>query len=160
MNPKALIAALDSSQQFFERSTSALTEADSKYAPSAGMFSAAAAVMHVALTIDWFIEGAFLRKDGFSMDFETFDKEARGCVSLSAARARLKESYNRARMVISEQSQASLTALLPPGPVMGDAPRFAVVSGIEDHTAHHRGALTVYARLLGRVPPMPYMDPM
>ncbi len=26
------------------------------------------------------------------------------------------------------------------------------------HTAHHRGALAVYARLLGKVPAMPYMD--
>jgi uncharacterized damage-inducible protein DinB len=25
-----------------------------------------------------------------------------------------------------------------------------------EHTAHHRGALTVYSRLLGKVPPMPY----
>ena len=25
------------------------------------------------------------------------------------------------------------------------------------HTAHHRGALTVYSRMLGKVPPMPYM---
>ena len=33
-----------------------------------------------------------------------------------------------------------------------------VVSAITDHTAHHRGALTVYARVSGLVPPMPYMD--
>jgi uncharacterized damage-inducible protein DinB len=25
-----------------------------------------------------------------------------------------------------------------------------------EHTAHHRGALTVYSRLLGKVPLMPY----
>jgi uncharacterized damage-inducible protein DinB len=25
-----------------------------------------------------------------------------------------------------------------------------------EHTAHHRGALTVYSRKLGKVPPMPY----
>ena len=34
----------------------------------------------------------------------------------------------------------------------------AIFSGITDHTAHHRGALTVYARVQGIVPPMPYMD--
>jgi uncharacterized damage-inducible protein DinB len=43
--------------------------------------------------------------------------------------------------------------------VMGGAPRYAVISAIEDHTAHHRGALTVYSRLRGHVPTMPYMDP-
>jgi len=26
-----------------------------------------------------------------------------------------------------------------------------------EHTAHHRGALTVYSRVLGKVPAMPYM---
>jgi len=46
---------------------------------------------------------------------------------------------------------------MPEGPVLGGAPRIAIVSGITDHTAHHRGALTVYARLSGKVPPMPYM---
>jgi hypothetical protein len=30
--------------------------------------------------------------------------------------------------------------------------------GSTDHTAHHRGALTVYSRLLGKVPKMPYAD--
>ena len=41
---------------------------------------------------------------------------------------------------------------------MGGLPRSAIFGAITDHTAHHRGALTVYARLLGKTPPMPYMD--
>jgi len=45
---------------------------------------------------------------------------------------------------------------LAPGPIMGGAPRLAVFSAIAEHTAHHRGALSVYSRLLGKVPPMPY----
>ncbi|MCF8432232.1 MAG: DinB family protein [Melioribacteraceae bacterium] len=32
----------------------------------------------------------------------------------------------------------------------------AVVGAIADHSAHHRGALAVYARLAGKVPKMPY----
>ena len=32
----------------------------------------------------------------------------------------------------------------------------AVINGITDHSAHHRGALAVYARLLGKEPAMPY----
>jgi len=34
----------------------------------------------------------------------------------------------------------------------------AIFSAITAHTAHHRGALTVYARILGLVPPMPSME--
>jgi uncharacterized damage-inducible protein DinB len=41
---------------------------------------------------------------------------------------------------------------------MGGLPKKSIFGGITDHTAHHRGALTVYARLKGIVPPMPYMD--
>ncbi|NJL28826.1 MAG: hypothetical protein HC897_13505 [Thermoanaerobaculia bacterium] len=40
---------------------------------------------------------------------------------------------------------------------MGGKPRAAIIGAIVDHTAHHRGTLTVYSRLLGYVPPMPYM---
>jgi uncharacterized damage-inducible protein DinB len=47
---------------------------------------------------------------------------------------------------------------LPPGPVMGGMPRMAIVGAIQDHTAHHRGALTVYSRLCGHTPAMPYME--
>lgn len=159
MDSKTLVAALKSSQQFFERSTSALVESDSDFAPVPGMFSAAAVVAHVALTVDWFIDGAFERAEGFSMHFEKHDREARACRSLREARALLKASFERARSVLVEQSAESLAAPLPPGPVMGGLPRMAVVSGIEEHTAHHRGALSVYARLRGHVPPMPYMDP-
>jgi len=41
---------------------------------------------------------------------------------------------------------------------MGGEPRAAVVGAIVDHMAHHRGALSVYARLLGYAPPIPYGD--
>ena len=46
---------------------------------------------------------------------------------------------------------------LPKDGIMGGAPRMAIVGGIIDHTAHHRGALSVYARLRGKAPAMPYM---
>jgi uncharacterized damage-inducible protein DinB len=41
---------------------------------------------------------------------------------------------------------------------MGGLPKHAIWTAVLDHTAHHRGALTVYSRLLGKVPAMPYMD--
>ena len=57
---------------------------------------------------------------------------------------------------VQEGLQEELRASLPPGPIMGGVPREAFVNGLADHTAHHRGALTVYSRLLGKVPDMPY----
>ena len=45
---------------------------------------------------------------------------------------------------------------IPDTRIMEGAPRLSVVSGIVDHTAHHRGSLAVYARLIGKEPLMPY----
>ena len=54
------------------------------------------------------------------------------------------------------KSAEEWAANLPPNPIMGESPRFVIIGALVDHTAHHRGALTVYARLRGKVPPMPY----
>jgi uncharacterized damage-inducible protein DinB len=39
---------------------------------------------------------------------------------------------------------------------MGGQPVSDIVWATVEHTAHHRGALTVYSRSLGKVLPMPY----
>ena len=64
----------------------------------------------------------------------------------------------KATDTVNAHSEAEWMALLPAGPIMGGDPRFVIFGALTDHTAHHRGALTVYARLLGKVPPMPYME--
>ena len=91
------------------------------------------------------------------MNFEEHIRDVMKVTSLTAARAWFTKSIADAKAVIATKGDAELMAPLPDGPVMGGAPRIAIVSGINDHTAHHRGALTVYARLSGKVPPMPYM---
>ncbi len=157
MVKQVLKGELSSAHEFFNRSTRELTEADSGYAPKEGMFTVVGQVAHVAQTIDWFVAGAFA-PDGFSMDFEKMDGETRGCTSLDAARAWFEKAVANAHEVIDSHSEEEWMTPLPPGPIMGGMPRMAIFGAINDHTAHHRGALTVYARLLGKVPPMPYMD--
>jgi uncharacterized damage-inducible protein DinB len=39
---------------------------------------------------------------------------------------------------------------------MSGLPKRAILHGMADHTAHHRGSLAVHVRTLGKVPPMPY----
>ncbi len=151
------IATLDSSREFFNRSTRNLTEAHSTYAPVEGMMTAAQQVAHVAQTIDWFVEGAF-RPQGFDLNFDEHAKRVARYDSLEKARAWLERAVAAAKAKVTPLSDADLMTPMPQGPVMGGAPRFAIFSAINDHTAHHRGALTVYARLNGIVPPMPYGD--
>ena len=156
MDPQAVIAQLNNCQEFFDRSTASLEEKDSTFRPTEEMLSAAQHVAHVAQTIDWFLEGAF-RPEGFRMDWEAMEAELKAFDSLAASRKWLAKAFDDARAKLSKLSAADWMLPMAEGEIMGGAPRMAAIGGIEDHTAHHRGALAVYARLCGRVPAMPYM---
>ena len=153
----ALLAELDTVKEFFERSTSCLKEQDSSYKPQEGMLSVAHQVAHTAQSIEWFIDG-MTNPAGFDMDFESHWKDVLPCTSLSEARERFTQAIEQAKQTIETMDEAELTSPLPEGPVMGGAPKLAVIGAISEHSAHHRGALSVYSRLLGKEPPMPYMD--
>lgn len=156
MKTEIFVAELKSAQDFFNRSTRCLTEEDSNFAPAPGTWTVAQQVAHAAQTVDWFFEGAF-RPEGFAMDFERMGAEVGQVQSLTEARAWLARSFERALADLAGRSPEELREPLPPG-VMEGQPRAAIIGALMDHTAHHRGALTVYARLLGKVPAMPYME--
>ncbi len=145
------------SKDFFERSTRVLDEADSGFRPKEGMMTVAHHVAHTALTLDWFIQGVS-RPEGFDLDFEKLGKELEKTVSLAAARKMLDKAFADAVQFLRSRSAEQLASPLPPGPIMGGQPISDVVWAMVEHTAHHRGALTVYSRLLGKVPAMPYME--
>lgn len=158
MDPQMLIGELKSTQEWFNRSTRCLTEKDSTFAPAEGMMNTAQQVAHIAWTIDWFIDGAFNREDGFEMDFEKEKQALAGVDSLEDAHKRVEKAFADLEKEIGSRSAEELAKPLPAGPVMGGAPTGTIVSAISDHTAHHRGALTVYSRLCGHTPVMPYME--
>jgi len=157
MMKEGLHGQLASMKEFFDRSTRVLQEADSKFAPKEGMFTAAQQVAHAAQTVEWFMQGAF-NAGGFDTDFERLDKEVRAATSLNSAREWWERACRAAIATVDAHSEDEWGAPLPPGPIMGGLPRFAIFGALTDHSAHHRGALTVYSRLLGKVPPMPYME--
>jgi uncharacterized damage-inducible protein DinB len=157
MNQATIHGALSAMQEYLERSTRPLEEADSSFAPKEGMFTTAGQMAHIAQTVEWFFDGAF-SAGGFSMEWEKMDAQVRGCQSLTEARAWMARAFGAAHAAADGHTEAEWASPLPAGPIMGGLPRHSVVSALMDHTAHHRGALTVYARLLGKVSPMPYMD--
>ena len=156
MKQETLASQLKTFKVFFDRSISCLKEVDSTFAPVEGMKTVAQQVAHVAQTVDWFFEGVF-RAEGFDMNFEKLEAGTAGFTSLASAREWLDRSFAAAEGVILEHSAEEWAQPLPAGPVMGGEPRSAVVGALNDHTAHHRGALAVYSRLRGHVPAMPYM---
>ena len=157
MNQKDLVNQLKSSREYFERSSRELSEADSSFTPTPGVFTAANQVAHVAATVEWFMDGAFSPK-GFDLDFEKMEKKIRAITSLTTARAWLDRAYAAAIEKVAHSNQGDLDAHTAAGPVMGEVPRWQAILGIIEHSAHHRGALSVYTRLLKKVPPMPYME--
>jgi uncharacterized damage-inducible protein DinB len=157
MIKQGLHGQLAAMKEYFDRSTRVLEEADSNFTPKDGMFTTAQHVAHAAQTIDWFMAGGFA-PGGFSMEFESMDKEVRAVKSLAAARAWMDRACAAAGATIDAHSDEEWMGPLAPGPIMGGLPRFTIFGALTDHSAHHRGALTVYSRLLGKVPAMPYME--
>lgn len=156
LSTEAQQRVLASTKQFFDRSTACLDESDAGFAPAAGMFSAAQQVAHVAQTVDWFREGAFSPK-GFDMDFPGLEAKVRKVTSLAAARTWYDEACARLMRALKDRPAADWFVPIPKDTIMGGAPRVAIIDALADHTGHHRGALTVYARLRGKAPAMPYM---
>lgn len=141
---------------FFDRTLSVLDESDSAFAPTPGMFSTAQQVAHVAQTYEWFLDGAF-RPEGFETDFAGMEQKVRSVTSLAQAKAWLERAAARVQQALQERPAADWLKPIAQNTIMGGAPRLAIVDGLADHTAHHRGALSVYARLRGKTPLMPYM---
>jgi uncharacterized damage-inducible protein DinB len=160
MNPTAQLydfaTQILASRDFFERSTSVLEEADSEFRPCDEMMTVAQHVMHTAQTLDWFIDGV-TQPGGFNLNFEQPANELKETKSLAAARTRFIRASKRATDFLRSRTPEQLAEPLPPGPIMGGQPLSEIVWAMVEHTAHHRGALTVYSRLLGKVPPMPYV---
>lgn len=149
-----LVGQLESSLGYFKKTLSAFAAEDSRFAPDPALFTVAGHVAHVADTVEWFVEGAF--GDGWDLDFDASVARAKEVTSLEEATVWLDGAYSDAMSVVGKASAEALGGPIPDARIMKGAPRSAIVGGIVDHTAHHRGALAVYARLCGKVPPMPY----
>lgn len=141
---------------FFENTTRCLTEENSQFAPVDGMFTTAQQIAHVAQVVDWFMTGMFDPK-GFDMNFEEHTKEIQKTTSVQTALDSFKEAIARAITLIDSKSELELQEILPENPILGKVSRANCISALADHTAHHRGALSVYARLCGKTPAMPYV---
>lgn len=159
MDPEIIVSELEATKEYFDRSTKCLVEEDSTFAPTEGAMTTAQQVAHTAQTVDWFLEGAF-RPEGFDLDFEGLDKKIKTVDSLASAREWMDRAFAAAVEKLGSTSAEDLATPLPEGMIMGGAPRFAIVGAIQDHTAHHRGVLTVHSRMQGHTPAMPYMEEM
>lgn len=157
MAGNAFAVPIKQALQFFSRTISVFKEEDSGFAPDPGMFTVAQQVAHVAQTIDWFMEGGF-SDTGFDLDFAAHHTAVRRHNSLRDSLTWLAASVDKAAATLAEKTPEQMMAPIAAGPIMAGEPRAAILAAIVEHTAHHRGALAVYARLLGYAPPIPYSE--
>jgi len=150
---EGIIDQLKMQEKFFLNTISCLTEEDSGFRPTDETYTVAQHVGHTAETYDWFIEGAFGK--GFEMNFENYAEEIKKYTSLDQCAKQLKTSVANAVEKINSLSEEELMSPIT-GEIMKGSPKMVIVYALGDHTAHHRGALSVYARLLGKKPQMPY----
>lgn len=151
---EGLIKELEMQKTFLLNTINCLTKEDSGFRPNDKMYTVAQHIGHAAETIDWFMEGAFGK--GFDMNYDNYEQRMKEKYnSFDDSVKLLNEATARGIETIKNASDAELMEPIT-GEIMNGAPKLAVIGGITDHTAHHRGALSVYARLLGKVPAMPY----
>lgn len=157
MAENAYAVPIKQALQFLSRTCSVFKEEDSGFAPDPGMFTVAQQVAHVAQTIEWFMDGGFSDK-GFDLDFAAHHNAVRQHSSLQESLAWLVRSVDGAAEKLADKSPEQMMEPIASGPIMAGEPRAAIIAAIAEHTAHHRGSLAVYARLLGYSPPIPYGD--
>ena len=156
MKPEEIKLQLNMIREYFNRSTRPLAEEHSNFAAKEGLLTVAGHVAHCAQTIEWFFDSAFAPE--WNMDWEAMEKDVRAVTSLKEARSWFERSIRRATEITEAHTAAEWQSPFQPNPIMGEIPRHSILSAVLDHTAHHRGALTVYQRLLGLTPLMPYME--
>ena len=154
--PQETVDVLQKQQQFLMNVVGDFTEEHADYKPTGEMMTVAQQVRHIARVTDWFREGAF--GSGFNMDFESEAVEMMKPVTLEQAREELNRSFRELFERVGPLSHEEVSAPMAPNPILGECPKFVALNANGDHIAHHRGALTVYLRLLGMTPKMVYMD--
>lgn len=151
---KDLIEELKTQEKFFLNTVSVISEENSNFKPNEEMYTVAQHIGHAANTISWFFEGAF-GENGFDMSFDNYSEKMKVHTSFDKSIKYLKDEFANAIIKLEEISDDELEAPID-GPIMKGFPKKSIVGALVDHTAHHRGALSVYARLIGKTPQMPY----
>jgi hypothetical protein len=173
-------------KEYFHRTMECFTEEDSNFLPANNLLSVAGQVLHVALSIEFFLSGMFGPYDGFGplsrfdrgftdMSWATLANEKNlglaldanawpKAVEASKSIAKALELFDQtmdiaAKMFALKTIQQIQTEQLPENPLFPPFYTYAdILEIVNDHTAHHRGSLVVYAHLVGRDPKIPYFE--
>lgn len=173
-------------RDFFLRATAVFDEQDADFRPAAGMLSVVEHIHHATAALELFVSQYFgrfghtkriehhsfrqgrrwlsaLPELGFA-DVSWLEQAAtyQAAVereTLSQALTALSQTFEYVATLFARLDLVQLQQPLGENPVMpAYFTGFDVAEFMFDHTAHHRGALSQYARLLGHEPKIPYFD--
>lgn len=170
------VIQIQKQKEWFNRVISCFSEEDAAFRPREGMLSVAGQINHVTNGLEIFLAGVILEFD--RLKSRTWSSRRRGAVwpswdmewsknsnsdpvqtdeSLAGAVQAFNETIDMVAEVFAGLSEQELIKPLAPNPMRVLTPQ-RIVNGICDHSAHHRGALSQYARLLGKDPKLPYFE--
>ncbi|MDP8207526.1 MAG: DinB family protein [Candidatus Electryonea clarkiae] len=157
MGKNPYVDSLRSMQKFFNKTIEVLDENDSSFRATDDTRTVAEQIAHTAQTIDWFFEFGFLNK-GLETDFEKMEKAVQDIKSFVKAKEWFDRSVDSFCKHLETLSEEDVMELLPDNDFFGRVPKILMLHSAVEHTAHHRGSLAVYVRLIGKTPLMPYME--
>lgn len=173
-------------KRYFHRIVQIFDESESNFRPSEELLSVSGQILHVALSIEYFLSGMFGKYEGFgplsgreygfvdmnwieladernlhlALDPVEWPKSCVASTSIAESMKLFDEAMEKAAEFIGAMSPEEFTAAqLPENPIYD--PNFYypdILELMNDHTAHHRGSLVIYAHLLGKEPRIPYFD--
>lgn len=173
--------------EYFHRVVDIFNESESNFRPSKDLLSVAGQILHVSILIEYFLSGMFGKYEGFTplsecelgfIDMSWTKIADEKYLHLVLDAARWPQAFIASTSVIEALKlfddvmaktvefietmslQDFISAKPPINPVFPPE-KFQypdILEIMNDHTAHHRGALVVYAHLLEKDPKMPYFD--
>ena len=154
MDAERAVKTVRQEQHFLNNILNGFTAEHENFKPEDGSLTVAQQVRHIALTLQWFMDG--ILDDEWMLDFEAHEVEIKKPVTLGEAKAELAGKYDALVKRIEAGGDALAGEMTKPNEIMGEVPRIEIVHHTAEHTAHHRGALAVYQRMLGVTPKMVY----
>jgi uncharacterized damage-inducible protein DinB len=154
MDGKEAVRLIRQERHFLHNILNDFREEHSNFKPTEEMRTVGQQIEHIALSTNFFYESAF--GSGFKMSFPQYLEEMKKIIGLEKALKDLDEAYEEAISLVENKTHDEMEAPIPPNPMLGDFTCKSIIYRSQDHTAHHRGMLAVYLRLLGIKPTMVY----
>jgi uncharacterized damage-inducible protein DinB len=155
MNGKEAVKLIKTERHYLQNILKDFRPEHGHFKPTEEMRTVGQQIKHITLTTKFYYETVF--GSGFTMSFQEYKEEMKKLIGLEDAIKDLDEIHNKAVSLVEDKTEEEMKAPLPSNnPMLGEGTLENVIIRNIDHTAHHRGALTVYLRLLGIKPEIIY----